>query len=108
GNLVDSLSFFRRENQIGEIIATPVVIFSDYSAVIPDLVYISRERRQEIAAGRHITGAPDLVIEIVSPGAENEHRDRFAKRQLYAKYGVKEYWLVALEAGAIEGYVLDE
>ena len=108
GNLFATFRFFLRENQIGEIIATPGVIFSDYSAVIPDLVYISQERRQEIAAGRHITGAPDLVIEIVSPGGENEHRDRFAKRQLYAKYGVKEYWLVVLEARAIERYVLDD
>ena len=65
-------------------------------------------RREEIAAGRHITGAPDLLIEIVSPGIENEHRDRVAKRQLYAKYGVKEYWLVLLDARAIEVYVLEE
>jgi Uma2 family endonuclease len=108
GKIFLTLGFFLRDNPIGEIISTPGVIFSDHSAVIPDLVYISHERQQEIAAGRHITGAPDLVIEIVSPGGENEHRDRFAKRQLYAKYGVKEYWLVVLETRAIEIHVLEE
>jgi len=108
GNIFLALRLLLRDNRLGEIISTPGVIFSDHSAVIPDLVYVSQERRQEIAAGRHITGAPDLIIEIVSPGVENEHRDRFAKRQLYAKYGVKEYWLVVLEARAIERYVLDE
>jgi Uma2 family endonuclease len=108
GNLFGTFTFFLRDNPIGEIIATPGVIFGEHSAVIPDLVYISRARREEIAAGRHITGAPDLIIEIVSPGLENEQRDRFAKRQLYAKYGVKEYWLVLLEAGAIEVYTLEE
>jgi Uma2 family endonuclease len=108
GNIFLTFGFFLRDNPIGEIISTPGVIFSDHSAVIPDLVYISQGRRQEIAAGRHVAGAPDLVIEIVSPGGENEHRDRFAKRQLYAKYGVKEYWLVVLETRTIECYVLDE
>ena len=108
GNIFLTFGFFLRDNPIGEIISTPGVIFSDHSAVIPDLVYVSQERRQEIAAGRHITGAPDLVIEIVSPGGENEHRDRFAKRQLYSKYGVKEYWLVLLDTRAVEIQVLEE
>jgi Uma2 family endonuclease len=107
GNLFGTFTFFLRDNPVGEIIATPGVVFSEHSAVIPDLVYISSERREEIAAGRNITGAPDLVIEIVSPGLENEQRDRSAKRQLYAKYGVKEYWLVLLEVGAIEVHVLE-
>jgi Uma2 family endonuclease len=108
GNLFANFAFFLPDNPIGEIIATPRVIFSDHSAVIPDLVFISRARREKIATGRHITGAPDLVIEILSPGVENEQRDRFAKRQLYAKYGVREYWLVILEGRSIEIYALEE
>lgn len=74
--------------------------------MIPDLVFVSHERRKEIASGDRITGAPDLVIEIVSPGVENERRDRLAKRQLYGKHGVKEYWIVDFEKRNVEVYAL--
>jgi Uma2 family endonuclease len=45
-----------------------------------------------------------LIIEIVSPGSENERRDRVAKRQLYGKYGVKEYWVVDPQQHTVEIY----
>jgi len=92
------------QNPIGEVFATPGVIFSEFSGVIPDLVFISNERRAEIASGERVFGAPDLIIEIVSPGSENERRDRVAKRQLYGKYGVKEYWVVDPQQRTIEIY----
>jgi Uma2 family endonuclease len=106
GNLFLSIKSYLVENPIGEIWATPGVIFSEFSGVIPDLVFVSNERRNEVAAGDRITGAPDLVIEIVSPGAENVRRDRLAKRQLYGKYGVKEYWIVDFENRTVEVYLL--
>jgi len=106
GNFFHSIKSYLVENPIGEILATPGVIFSELSGVIPDLVFVSHERRDEIASGDRITGAPDLVIEIVSPGAENERRDRLAKRQLYGKYGVKEYWIVDFEKRTVELYLL--
>jgi Uma2 family endonuclease len=106
GNFFLSIKSYLVENPIGEIWATPGVIFSEFSGVIPDLVFVSNERRNEVAAGDRITGAPDLVIEIVSPGAENVRRDRLAKRQLYGKYGVKEYWIVDFENRTVEVYLL--
>jgi Uma2 family endonuclease len=106
GNLFHSIRTYLVENPIGEIWATPGVIFSDYSGVIPDLVFVSHARRNEIASGDRITGAPDLMIEILSPGAENDRRDRLAKRQLYGKYGVTEYWIVDFEKRLIEVYLL--
>ncbi|HEY7543554.1 MAG TPA: Uma2 family endonuclease [Blastocatellia bacterium] len=107
-NLVYFFKDYLRENPIGLIVPTPGVIFSKYSSVIPDLVYISNERRKEIATGKHVTGAPDLAVEILSPGAENEHRDRAAKRQLYGKYGVKEYWIVDPKNKTVEIYRLQK
>ena len=104
--LFRSFDSYLLQNPIGELFATPGVIFSEFSAVIPDLVFVSNERLDEIASGDHITGAPDLVIEIVSPGPENARRDRLAKRQLYGKYGVKEYWIVDFESRTIEVYSL--
>jgi len=94
-------------NPVGEILATPGVILSDFNGVIPDLVFISHELRDEIASGERITGAPEIVIEIVSPGADNERRDRIVKRQLYATYGVKEYWVVDPQSKTIEVYIHD-
>lgn len=94
GNVFMRIRNYLVEDPIGEVLATPGVTFSEFSGVIPDIVFISNERRGEIASAERITGAPDLIIEIVSPGSENLRRDRVAKRQLYGKYGVKEYWVV--------------
>jgi len=105
-NLIVDIENYLLQNPIGAVWATPGVIFSEFSGVIPDLVFVSNERRGEIASEERITGAPDLVVEIVSPGAENERRDRITKRQLYGKYGVKEYWVVDPYQRTIEIYLL--
>lgn len=103
-NLLVIINRYLEQYPIGEVLATPGVMFSDLSGVIPDLIFISNERRREIASGERVLGAPDLVVEIVSPGAENARRDRVAKRHLYGKYGVKEYWVVDPEQRVIEIY----
>ena len=103
-SLLFAFSQYLRENPIGKVWPGPGVIFSDFSGVIPDVIYISNERQKEIATGARVSGAPDLIIEILSPGAENERRDRHAKRQPYRKYGVKEYWIVDPEKRAIQVY----
>ena len=95
-------------NPVGRILATPGVILSHTNAVIPDLVFISSGRWTDIVIGDKIIGAPDLIIEIVSPGNENEKRDRVVKRQLYGNHGVKEYWLVYPEQRTVEIYHLEE
>jgi Uma2 family endonuclease len=41
----------------------------------------------------HLTGAPELIVEVLSPGADNEQRDRSVKLKLYATQGVQEYWI---------------
>jgi len=82
------------QNPIGQIWVTPGVIFDEYNSAIPDLVFIAKDRIPQIASGIHIVGAPDLAIEILSPGSENVRRDQIVKRQTYARFGVKEYWIV--------------
>jgi Uma2 family endonuclease len=103
-NLLVIISRYLEQHPIGEVLATPGVMFSELSGVIPDLIFISNERRGGIATGERVIGAPDLVVEIVSPGAENARRDRVAKRHLYGKYGVKEYWVIDPEQRVIEIY----
>ena len=104
GKIHFAFASFLTESPIGEIVYGPGVILSDYDGVIPDLVYLSNERRDEIATGTRIYGAPNLVIEILSPGVQNMERDRKVKLKLYDKYGVDEYWIVDTRARAVEVY----
>jgi Uma2 family endonuclease len=104
GNLFVALRRFLDQHRVGEILATPGVIFDDFNGVIPDLIFMSNERRASIVAGERLIGPPELVIEIVSPGAENSRRDRVAKRQIYSRFGVDEYWIVDPNDRTLEIY----
>lgn len=105
-NLLVLIRNYLETNQIGRVYLTPGLILTDLTGVIPDLVFFRHERSEEIVSGERLTGAPDLVVEILSPGAENIRRDRIAKRQLYARHGVAEYWMVDPEKLALEVYRL--
>ncbi|MFL6276539.1 MAG: Uma2 family endonuclease, partial [Blastocatellia bacterium] len=73
----------------------PGVIFSEDSAVAPDVVWISKARLQTaLGAGGHLYQAPELVIEVLSPGSQNTRRDRELKLKLYSRCGVDEYWIM--------------
>jgi Uma2 family endonuclease len=76
--------------------------------VIPDVVWISRERLLALQdeAG-HLRGAPELVVEVLSPGAANERRDREVKLALYARRGVDEYWIVNWRMRTVQVYRRD-
>jgi Uma2 family endonuclease len=93
GNIYTAIRAYLEQNPIGEVLLTPGVIFDEYNSAIPDAVFISNQQRHEIISGERIVEAPELVIEIVSPGKENARRDREVKRQVYGKNGVKEYWI---------------
>lgn len=96
-NLQLELGNYLRQNPIGILAPGPGAVFSNYDAVIPDLVFASKDRFDNIVGNDRFVAAPDLVIEIVSPGKENRSRDLIAKRRLYGKYGVQEYWIVDAE-----------
>ena len=104
GNLFAALRRFLDQHSLGEILATPGVVFDDFNGVIPDLIFMSNERRANIVAGERLIGPPELVIEIVSPGVENSRRDRVAKRQIYSRFGVDEYWIVDPNDRTLEIY----
>ena len=104
GRIYQAFSKYLEQQPIGEILFGPGVILSDYDGVVPDLVYLSNERRDQIATGARIYGAPNLVVEILSPGKQNMERDRKKKLKLYAKFGVEEYWIVDTRERAIEVY----
>ncbi|HET6976687.1 MAG TPA: Uma2 family endonuclease [Pyrinomonadaceae bacterium] len=103
--LITSIGVFLEANPIGTVASGPGVILSNYSGVIPDLVFFSHDRRDELVKNDRVHGPPSLVVEILSPGSSNIRRDRVAKLQLYAKHGVPEYWIIDLKNKAIERYV---
>jgi Uma2 family endonuclease len=103
-NVIFAVKTYLKKDPLGKIYPTPGVIFSDFDGVIPDVIYISHERLDELSEKGKLYGAPELIIEILSPGSENAKRDRQIKRQLYRKYGVQEYWIVDPESQTIEIY----
>jgi Uma2 family endonuclease len=80
------------------------VFFAGANPVQPDLLVLLPDRLGLISK-RGIEGAPNLLVEILSPS--NPEHDRITKRALYARGGVDEYWLVSPEAASIEVLVLD-
>lgn len=93
-NLQLELGRYLQDNSVGILVPGTGLILSDYDAVIPDLAFVRNERWDEVVTGEKFTRAVDLVVEITSPGKENRERDLTVKRQLYAKFGVEEYWIV--------------
>jgi Uma2 family endonuclease len=75
------------------------VKFSLFTVLVPDLVYFTADRFARVVNEKHATAAPDLVVEILSPGTRR--RDRGRKRAIYDREGVQEYWIVDPEAQAI-------
>lgn len=93
------------EGQAGISIPAPGVIFASDQAVAPDLVWISRERfGRVLQPDGKLHAAPDLIVEVLSPGRENEDRDRSLKRKLYSRQGVREYWIVDWREETIQVY----
>ncbi len=90
-NLVFLLAAYE-QHAGGRMLLPPVdVVLSDENVVIPYLVYVS-EPHLAIVTERCVRGAPDLVVEVLSPGSAKN--DRTLKLRLYEQYGVGEYWLV--------------
>ena len=105
-NLIKLIGTYLDRNPLGEILTVPGVIFDEYNSVIPDIVFLTNEQMER--AGPHIREAPELAVEIVSPGRENARRDRVVKLQVYSKFKVKEYWVADPEARTLEVYRLSE
>jgi Uma2 family endonuclease len=85
---------------LGELFYAPFdVVLSDYDVFQPDLLFVSNQR-SSIITEANIQGAPDLVVEVLSPGSAVY--DRGYKRTLYSRSGVREYWLVDPDAEMVE------
>lgn len=99
-NLFLVLDNYVKSRNPGKVYYAPIdVVLSEENVVQPDILFISKQRLS-IITEKNIQGAPDLVIEIISPATKE--KDRILKRKLYAKFGVREFWLVDTEKKEIE------
>ena len=105
-NLLHLIQTYLDTNPLGEIFYAPLdALLSEFDIVVPDLLYLSRERARFLTE-KNLQGPPDFVIEILSPSTRS--RDERLKRDLYERVGVQEYWLVNPLRDVIHVYRLDE
>ena len=97
---------FVKSGDLGRVFARPTdVVLSDCDTVQPDLVFVSKARA-DIITRANIRGAPDLVVEILSPStARRDWRDKF---DLYKLHGVPEYWMADPAFRTVWVFVLRE
>ncbi|HXO26317.1 MAG TPA: Uma2 family endonuclease [Thermoanaerobaculia bacterium] len=101
-NLVRILSIFVRAHRLGKVMVGPVdVLFTEHDVVEPDVLFVAAAHVDRVRE-RYVAGAPDLVVEVLSPS--NRGFDRIKKRRLYEAHGVPEYWIVDPPAETLEVY----
>ncbi|MFT4039131.1 MAG: Uma2 family endonuclease [Thermomicrobiales bacterium] len=103
-NLEFLLTAHVRANRLGRVRDNSGVQIGERVFLIPDVVFISQERLGIIGA-ENIEAAPDLVVEILSPSTRSY--DLLTKRAVYARIGVREYWIVDAEARAVTVLALE-
>jgi len=95
---------YLEKNPIGEVFVAPLDVFlGDINVFQPDVLFVS-DRRRSIITEKGIEGAPDLVVETLSPSTARY--DKGSKRKIYARFGVQEFWLVDPETRTIQVYLL--
>jgi Uma2 family endonuclease len=96
---------WNEREQLCLVLVAPGVIFGPHDHVVPDIVWVSRARRAAIeSADRHLHGAPELIVEVLSPGAENARRDREVKLGQYSRFVVAEYWSLDPQTTSVQVY----
>jgi Uma2 family endonuclease len=103
-DLVSALNGWGLPRGAGRAVSAPRVIFSEEEDVAPDIAWVSGAQLPHILAGGKFRSAPDLIVEILSPGRRQVARDRETKRKLYSRHGVREYWIVDWPQRMIEVY----
>jgi Uma2 family endonuclease len=107
-NIVYLIRNYLEHHPIGIVVSGIGLNLTEHSGVIPDVVFFTHANTKNLVCGERLTKAPELVIEILSAGSENIRRDRMAKRRLYGKHGVLEYWMIDRERQVVEVYRLQE
>ncbi|MFQ5455419.1 MAG: Uma2 family endonuclease [Nitrospirota bacterium] len=103
--IASNLSDYIETNDLGMLLYAPCdIVLSEEDVVQPDIFFISRDRLN-IITDKNINGAPDLVVEILSPSTSKI--DRNLKKKLYLRHEVKEYWIVYPDEEIIEVLIIE-
>ncbi|MCL6612834.1 MAG: Uma2 family endonuclease [Peptococcaceae bacterium] len=105
GRIFYQFENFLKNNDLGEVFDAPIDIVLGEHILQPDVLFITKER-SDIIGELNIQGAPDLVVEILSPSTAAH--DKKKKSRLYFKHGVKEYWLVDPDAKIVDVFKAGE
>jgi len=106
GDLYSLLRSFVKKNKLGRLFFAPVdVVLDAENTVQPDLVFVAA-KNAGIIQTRAIFGTPDLLVEVISPSSRR--RDHSEKMELYARFGVKEYWIGNASKRSLEIHTLKE
>jgi len=100
------LNAFLLQHRSGEVLTAPIDVLLPErlgDPVQPDLVVVTREHQENIGE-LNIQGAPDLVMEVLSPS--NPEYDRTLKHEIYAEAGVPEYWIIDPYERMVEVFTL--
>lgn len=103
--LAAALHGFVREHRLGEVFVAPYdVVLSRHDVVVPDVIFVS-VAREGVVGPAHAAGAPDLVVEVLSPSTHR--RDELLKRDVYESTGVDEYWIVDTQGETVKVFRRD-
>jgi Uma2 family endonuclease len=107
GRIALRVGMYLEEHPLGRVYYAPLdVVLTDFDCVEPDLLYVSREREQRQMTEDYLEGAPDLVVEILSPSTKRV--DQGVKLRLYERFLVQEYWIVDPEKETVSVYRLQD
>ena len=102
-NITIDLGVWNRRTGLGRVFDAPGLVFSEFDAAAPDVAWASNTRLAQIAGSdAPLHGAPELIVEVLSPGMRNARRDREIKLRTYSRYAVREDWLVDRWARQVE------
>lgn len=105
GRIFAALDNWCQGTEQGRAAINPGIIFTDEDNVIPDVVWASKARLNALLdEAEHLTGAPELVVEVLSPGDKNKQRDTQLKLKLYSQQGVQEYWIADADLPQVQVY----
>lgn len=92
--IATELKYFVEDISRGIVMIAPFDVYLNETsnAVQPDIVVVLKANLAILNEEGHIHGVPDLLVEVLSPG--NTDHDLVRKKNLYEKFGVKEYWIV--------------
>ncbi len=103
-NVLITLKTYARKKKLGKVYSAPLdTVLDDGNAYHPDVLFVRKDRYHILdEKEKVIIGAPDLVIEVLSKSTA--FYDRGEKKDIYEKYGVREYWLVDPVSKTVEVY----